>query len=208
MNRRHLILAAVIALCRLSDARAADTSTESRLRDALRAATSQLQALEDERGRLQANSAEQRKEIEDLKAKLVAASAAARPVIRTNVREVEELNRKLSEANEARDRINEASAHCQAALREASEATRAKEDERAQVAEKLGPLNDRVSTCEGKNAKMFQVATEILSRYEKMSVGEAIRAREPFLGLKRVELENLAQEYQDKLLDQRLPKQP
>jgi chromosome segregation ATPase len=150
----------------------------------------------------QAADAEQKTEIEALEARL--AAAASRPSPRASDREVQELSRKLSEANETRDRLDQTAAQCQAALRDASQAVRSREDERTRLAEQLGPLNDRVSVCETRNAKMFQVAMEILHRYEKMGVGEAIRAREPFLGLKRVELENLAQDYQDKLLDQRV----
>jgi chromosome segregation ATPase len=205
MTKPALLLACAACLLRATAVLAAETSSEARLRDALRSATAQLRALEDERSRWQATDADQKKEIEALKAKL--ATASSRPAPRNNDRELQELNRKLTEAAESRDRQVEAAAECQVALREASQAARVKEDERTQLAERLGPLNDRVSVCETRNAKLFEVAMDILRRYEKMTVGEAIRAREPFTGLKRVELENLAQDSQDKLLDQRVSKQ-
>ena len=65
-------------------------------------------------------------------------------------------------------------------------------------------LERRVADREAKNLALFLVANEILSRYEEFSLGNAIRAKEPFVGLARTKLENLVQAYQDKILDQRV----
>ena len=65
-------------------------------------------------------------------------------------------------------------------------------------------LERRVADREAKNLALFLVANEILSRYEEFSLGNAIRAKEPFVGLTRTKLENLVQTYQDKILDQRI----
>jgi hypothetical protein len=46
------------------------------------------------------------------------------------------------------------------------------------------------------------LSNEILTRYEKFSLGEALAAREPFIGLTRVKLENLTQDYSDKISKQ------
>ena len=189
--------------------RAAESNNEARLRDALRAATAQVVGLEDEKARLVAASDAQKKEIEDLRAKL---AVAVRPVVRpaiatcpdTNTREVASLNERLSQVVDSRAKLNENLTQCQSSLRDAAQASRAKEEERAQLAEKMGPLTERLNVCESKNGKMFGVAKEILSRYENVSLGDVIRAREPFLGLMRVELENLAQDYEDRLLDQKV----
>ena len=53
-----------------------------------------------------------------------------------------------------------------------------------------------------RNTALFTTGNEILDRYRKFSLGEAIAAREPFAGLTRVKLQNQLQEYGDKLLDQ------
>jgi hypothetical protein len=45
---------------------------------------------------------------------------------------------------------------------------------------------------------------EILERYEKFGLGTALTAREPFVGTTRVRLQNLVQEYSDKLSEQRI----
>jgi hypothetical protein len=46
------------------------------------------------------------------------------------------------------------------------------------------------------------MGSEILTRYEKFGLGEAIGAKEPFTGLTRVKLQELVQDYKDKLLNQ------
>jgi len=205
MNHCRVMLAVALGLSIPANAPAADSSTESRLRDALRAATSQVHALEDERARMQAVDTEQKKEIESLKAKLTAAQAAPpRTVIKRDDKEIAELKARLAEVTEALDKLNVSVAQCQAALNESSSSLRAGDEQRAQFSEKLGTLNDRVGDCEAKNAKMFEVAKEILGRYQNIGVGEVIRAREPFVGAKRVQLENLAQSYEDRLRDQQI----
>ena len=65
-------------------------------------------------------------------------------------------------------------------------------------------LERRVADRETKNLALFMTANEILTRYEEFSLGNALRAKEPFIGLTRTKLENLVQDYQDKILDQRV----
>ena len=56
---------------------------------------------------------------------------------------------------------------------------------------------------ETKNTNLFQIGSEILTRYEKFGLGEALAAKEPFVGTTRVKLENQVQGYEDKLLNQK-----
>ena len=52
-------------------------------------------------------------------------------------------------------------------------------------------LRRKVDDREAKNYELFKLANEILTRYEKFGLGEALTAREPFTGLTRVKRENL-----------------
>ena len=58
-----------------------------------------------------------------------------------------------------------------------------------------------------RNITMYEVGLEIIDRYEKFGLGDAILAREPFVGTTRVKFQNLIQNDQDKLADQKI-KQP
>jgi hypothetical protein len=61
-----------------------------------------------------------------------------------------------------------------------------------------------VNVCEEKNAWMYQLSHEVLEKCEKMSLGDTLMAPfEPLTGLRRAKLENLFQEYEDKLLEQK-----
>jgi hypothetical protein len=64
-------------------------------------------------------------------------------------------------------------------------------------------LQRTVADRETKNAELFKIGNEILNRYEKYSLGEALLAKEPFTGITRVKLETLVQDYQDKISDQK-----
>ena len=55
-----------------------------------------------------------------------------------------------------------------------------------------------------KNRAMYQLGLEILKRYEHFGLGDAITAREPFVGTTRVKFENLIQDYGDKLAAQKI----
>ena len=89
----------------------------------------------------------------------------------------------------------------------AADIASAKEAERA--ASQVILLDRKVADRETKNAELFRIGSEILRRYERFGIGDALAAREPFVGIARVKLENQVQDYQDKLLDQKIkPGQP
>jgi len=55
-----------------------------------------------------------------------------------------------------------------------------------------------------RNEAMYKLGREVLDRYERFGLGDALTAREPFVGLTRVKFENLIQDYADKLTDQKI----
>jgi chromosome segregation ATPase len=83
------------------------------------------------------------------------------------------------------------------------------EAEGASLAAQVIQLRATVADRETKNLTLYQLGGEILTRYEKAGLGTAIFDKEPFIGLSRVKLENLVQDYKDKLRDQIvIPGQP
>lgn len=61
-------------------------------------------------------------------------------------------------------------------------------------------LERTLADRESRNLELYKVGKEVLDRYENFAFGRALLAREPFTSLSRVKLENLVQDYQDKLL--------
>ena len=75
-----------------------------------------------------------------------------------------------------------------------------------QVAEASAAERGRqVEQCTTKNTKLYQLNSELLQRYASKGVMDAMARREPFTGLKKVEMENLIQDLQEKLDEQRVP---
>ena len=71
--------------------------------------------------------------------------------------------------------------------------------ERSKLASESIILKRKVEDRERKNLELFRTANEILTRYEKFGLGEALGAKEPFTGITRVKLD-----YQDKIADERV----
>jgi hypothetical protein len=91
---------------------------------------------------------------------------------------------------------------------EAADLARKKEGERAALAQQKIVLDRIVADQRTKNAAMYKIGKEILARYEGFGLGTALTAREPFIGTMRVKLENLVQDYGDKLADERIKTAP
>ena len=117
---------------------------------------------------------------------------------------ISEQTERLSERTTSVIKLETELAQAQKAHKEAAALAAKKEAERAKVnSEKIG-LDRKVADQQAKNAKMFEIGSEILGRYEKFGLGTAIAAREPFVGLTRIKLKNLFQELGDKLADEKI----
>jgi chromosome segregation ATPase len=174
---------------------------DQRLRDALRTTTQQLRTAEDDRARLQAGEAAMKKEVADLKAELEKAKKGPKG---PSPRALADLNEKLAAAQKqvaeqalASRTVEDELRKCQAL---AQEGNRSQEEQRAEHAR----AKERLAAAEAKNARLYAVSREVLDWIQSMGFGEVLAAREPFLGLKRVELENAAQDYDDKVREQRV----
>jgi len=180
----------------LSSAPKVADSPEARLRDALRSTTAQLRALEDQRAGWQAKEAQHQKDLEALRAELAAAKKT-----RSDASREKDLARRLAEQAQANAALTQSLGQCQGAARDLEQAKRTREGE---LKARLEVVSTRATACEAKNARMYRVSKDVLDWLSNLGVGTALLAREPFLGLKRVELENVAQDYADKLLDERV----
>ena len=73
------------------------------------------------------------------------------------------------------------------------------EAERAHLAVQVIMLKRLVVDRETKNMELFKTGSEILDRYENYSLGDALSAKEPFIGVTRAKLQEFVQDYKDKL---------
>jgi hypothetical protein len=108
---------------------------------------------------------------------------------------------RLEELGTAAARDQAALAACQQASAEAAERARVAAEERARHQAAGAELAERLRASEQRNDRLYAVGKEIIDWLDRLGIGGALAAREPFLGLRRVELENAAQAYADKLLE-------
>ena len=87
------------------------------------------------------------------------------------------------------------------AYNQAAQLAAEKEAARSQYAMQAAVLQRTVDDRETKNLALYKLGSDILKRYEQFGLGDAISAKEPFVGVSRVKLENLVQDYKNKLLD-------
>jgi chromosome segregation ATPase len=71
--------------------------------------------------------------------------------------------------------------------------------QRKQVEFNLATRSQELGSCENKNIKLYQHGRDLISQCQDQSVGSAVLRLEPFTGIKRVAIENMLEEYRDKL---------
>ncbi|MBV8697635.1 MAG: hypothetical protein JO052_07240, partial [Bradyrhizobium sp.] len=79
---------------------------------------------------------------------------------------------------------------------------RAKNDESAKFSAEATALKASNKACQAKNTELIKTAKNVVQQYEAMNPFEKILDHDPVFGLKRVEHQNAAQDFRDKILDQ------
>jgi hypothetical protein len=192
-------------------AQAADqpASAETRLREMLRTTILQLRAAETERAALQAAQAESAAKEKALTEQVEALTKQSAADKDASDKAITDLKAKVADQDTQIAQLKDALEKWKEGYAKAADIANAKEAERAKLASQVILLDRKVADRETKNAELFRIGSEILRRYERFGIGDALAAREPFVGIARVKLENQVQDYQDKLLDQKIkPGQP
>jgi chromosome segregation ATPase len=205
----HFVLAIVASLS-FNTLRAQDapSNTETRLREALRDTTLQLRDEQNQAITLQAAKDQADKDNADLKAKVDAVTAQLATLSKQSAddkaasdKSISDLNAQVTDLTGQVARLNDSLTEWKNAYNQATQLATATEAARAKLALEAALLQRTVDDRERKNLELYKTGSEILTRYEKFGLGDAIGAKEPFVGLSRVKLENLVQDYKNKLLD-------
>jgi chromosome segregation ATPase len=177
----------------------ADATTEAQLRAALQSATSQIASLEDQVANLQASQAPNVAMIEALRAQLQKAgggAGAAAPA--KNNAALAKLTKELAARNAELGKS-------QSEYQDAASGLAAETTANAALQSQLASLNKGLANCDAKNVQLYNIGNQILDAYShKDDVFGTIADREPFIGFKRVQLQNIVQDDQDKLYDNQI----
>jgi chromosome segregation ATPase len=170
----------------------------------------QLQQLTSERAALQADNAKLKQDLEKVRKELEQAAAGKKALEgRTKALEVA-AGRDSQSGKQAGEQLERTRAQLQeliAKFRETAQTLRDVETERAQVKNQLATREREFKTCVDRNAALYNLNTEVLERFENRGFWSSLTEREPFTRLKRVELENLSEEYKYRADELRLQEQ-
>jgi len=181
---------------------AGPSAAEVKLREGLKNTMLQLRAVQTEKAAIEASKAE-------LEAKVAALTEQVETMGKQLASDKETSDKRVADLTERLVTRGNEAMHFQqdldksnAAYKQAADLAAKKES--AKLASEKIVLERKVADQQVKNAAMFKIGTEVLDRYAKFGLGTAVTAREPFVGLTRVKLQNLVQDYGDKLVDQKI----
>lgn len=193
---RLLRLCSLVALGLMVTSAAHADQEGDRLREALRTATAQARAAEDQRAALQAKLTTAEQERERLRKQNEAYRAQVKEAEQAYRQAVKDFNERLAERDDSLEKWK-------VAFAEAAGVARAKDAERAKFEAEATAFKASTKACEAKNVQLVKTANEVVTRYEAMDPFEKVLDHDPVFGLKRVEHQNAAQDFRDKILEQK-----
>jgi chromosome segregation ATPase len=167
-------------------------------------AAMQLQQMSVERAQLQAENGRIKAELEQARKERDSLKGAQEIIARKARGSEAELARALADKARLEGELARESSRVQELVtrfRETADTMREVESDRGQKAQSLMQREEELKVCTERNAKMYQLGTEIIAKLQDQGLWSALARREPFTQLKRVELENLADGYKDALND-------
>lgn len=158
----------------------------------------QLQQLSAERSSLQAENARLKQELEQVRGELQQAASGKKALESRNKALEAAAGREQRSGRQAEDELQHLRAQMQeliAKFRETAQTLRDVETGAAQAKNQLAAREREFSACVDRNAGLYNLNVEVLDRMENRGVWTRLVEREPFTRIKRVELENLIDDY-------------
>ena len=193
-----LLLAAALPL-------QADEEEITKFREALRDSMLRLRDAQNQLANAQAAqfAAEAKATELEEKTKSLAKELADERNTSTNI--ISGLNKQLAERDAKIAELEATFAKWKTSYGEVAKLASNREGQRQKLeAEKLA-LERKVEEHQFKNIEMYRAGMEILDRYEKFGLGDALLAREPFTAAQRVKFQSLVQDFADQLVEARIP---
>jgi chromosome segregation ATPase len=205
MRASHLLITAgLFALS--SGALADEQSNEDRLRAALRQSVQEMRAAQDQASQAQASLTQAQTDLATTKAALDAANAKLAEAQGKPAAKPEELAAlqaalRQSQANTAS--VQQGLTKWQGAYQQAADLARTKDAESQRAVAGMTANTRALETCKATNTKLIDVAEQVLHLYETQSFRSILlKSYEPLIGSAKVELQNMVQDYDDKIRDQ------
>lgn len=203
--KRQLGIAFLVAVI-ACPAAAADRKPDP-AREAYRRLQAEKKTIEQEKARLA-----QEKAAADDQVKAVSARAeSARRQAATASRRIEALEKDLAAAQSEKDGLATRLSEAEQQLARMAEQQRATDAERlrldgtrVRLEALVAEHKQLIAVCEDKNSKLYAQGMELAERYRTKTCFDSTLQREPFTGLRRIEIENAIEDSRDKLDEHKL----
>jgi uncharacterized protein YjhX (UPF0386 family) len=204
---KFLLMALMLATALTSVSEAADDKRAARDREAIRRAQAALRAAEEEKVGLARQLAEAEQRSNDALGK-VGYSQRAFANAQKRISELEAVQQATRVEGEATLAQFEALKRDHTSLEAREKAAVAALAQRDRELKDLQVASSRQlkenGLCAERNIRLYGIGREILERYQKKTCLDAALQSDPFTRIKQVEMENLIEDYIDKLGDQRI----
>ncbi|WP_454646441.1 hypothetical protein [Bradyrhizobium liaoningense] len=193
---RALRLSAAAALVLVISSAAHADQESDRLREALRSATAQARTAEDQRAAVQAKLTAAEQERDRLRKQNEAYRAQVKEAEQAYRQAVKDFNERIAERDDSLEKWK-------AAYGEAASVARTKDAERSKFEGEATTWKASAKACEARNVTLVKIADDVVKQYERMDPLEKVLDHDPVFGLKRVEHQNAAQDFRDKIIEQK-----
>jgi len=200
--------ALLVFLACASVSAAPEETAEDKLRGALRDTMLKLRDAQGQIATAQAAQIAAEDKIKELTAKSEALTKDLMAERNTSANMIAGLNAKIEERDKSIVGLQATVQKWKKSYSEVTAFAAKKETERAKQEAKALQLEREVASQKVKNLEMFKAGMDTLDRYEKFGLGDALLAREPFVGTTKVKFQTLIQDQADKLADARIDAKP
>jgi len=206
MSMRAFTLIAALAclcVCGAPPARAAEEDTTARLREMLHRTQEALRQAQSDNADLNRGKIEAEAKLQAANKDLEAARGVSkaeltlRGQLQTSKAAQDDLTHRLADAT---DRLSVANSKLSDGARQLA----ARDAELAQLKRGLEQSRTEAASCETKNLRLYSYSQELLQAYRKKGVWASLAQKDPVLGLKEVDVENVVQEYRIKFASQEI----
>ena len=148
-----------------------------------------------ELSKLRAENAKLKKDATRVQGELADSSSA----LATAAREAAGVRANLGRSEQRLERTEARLREVIAKYREKAASLRDTGTERDELKAQLATVSRQLADAERKNLALYQINKKILAEFEQEGPWDGLLRKEPFTGLKRVEIENLVQDYEDEI---------
>lgn len=206
MLMRNLLIAC-LALLVASPLHAA--AKKDPAKEAQRRMQMQVKQAQDEKAAVEQEKAALGQELETLKKKAGEIESSVARANRSKAaaeKEAEALKQVKTEQSEKIAALEKQFGESQQSLRDTRQNLQQETSQKQRLEQNLGARDKELSVCETKNKKLYQYQVEMINRAQSRGSLDALLEMEPLTQVKRVEIENLLEEYRDKIDNEQIVK--